>query len=76
VAGSSGFNKLPEGTQRFMLENAIMANKLKAKKLTMVRFDRLIQGSFDNKRYDILKKVTPNVAKGFNFPNLQPQGQQ
>jgi len=75
VAGSSGFNKLPEGTQRFMLENAIMANKLKAKKLTMVRFDRLIQGSFDNKRYDMLKKVTPNVAKGFNFPNLQPQGQ-
>ena len=51
-----------------------MANKLKAKKLTMVKFGLLLQGSFDNKRHDILKKVTPNVAKGFNFANLQGKG--
>ena len=71
------FTKLPQGTQRLLLETLIRANKKKANKMTIVEFPRLAQGIFENKKHDMYSKTQQNVPTGFNMFNLQqPQGQQ
>ena len=78
VVTSKNFNKLPQGTQKLLLKNLINSFKNKASKLTLFKYKRLLQGTFDLKRHDLYSKVTKEVPTGFNLPNLQqqPQGQQ
>ena len=71
---TKSFLKLPEGMQKDVLENIIASNKRKASKITMVKHRRVLQGAFDIKRHDLLRK-TEDVPTGFNFANIRGQGQ-
>lgn len=70
---TKNFNKFPQGTQRLLLENMINSHKDKAKKLTLLKFPRLMNASLELKKNDIFRKTTQQVPQGFNFANLLGQ---
>jgi len=74
LVSSKKFNQYPQGTQRLLIENLIARNKKVANKATLVKYKRLLTGTFDLKRYDLQSKFLKQVPTGFNQFNLG-QGQ-
>ena len=70
---SSQFNKLPEGTQRTLLETMIENNKKIARKKTMFKFPRIRDAAIENKIQSLHSKTLKQVPTGFNIPNLGQQ---
>jgi hypothetical protein len=73
LAASTKFNKFPQGTQRLLLENLISRNKKIANKATLIKYKRLLEGTFNLKRYDLQSKFLKDVPTGFNQFNLGQQ---
>ena len=79
LVSSKKFNQYPQGIQKLLIENLISRNKKVANKATLIKYKRLLDGTFDLKRYDLQSKFLKQVPTGFNQFNLgqqQPQGQQ
>lgn len=79
LINTSMFKNSGAGIQKLILETLIRKNKAAAKKLGLVKFERLRQGFMDYKLHSVKSKVDPSKTQGFQPPdlfNLQPQGQQ
>tara|TARA_R100000808_G_scaffold7872_1_gene22614 strand:- start:290 stop:5101 length:4812 start_codon:yes stop_codon:yes gene_type:complete len=72
---SKSFTQLPLGTQRFILELAISGNKERAKKQTLIAYERLLHGTFEFKINELRKRVSEDMPTGFNQFNLMQREQ-
>ena len=73
LVSSKKFNQYPQGTQKLLIENLIARNKKVANKATLIKYKRLLNGTFDLKRYDLQSKFLKQVPTGFNQFNLGQQ---